>query len=151
LSNYEKKYFDLKKLENFAKELCSKLKIGNIVFLKGELGSGKTTFARYLLSNLYKIKNLKPPNSIKSPSFPLLITYDLYDLEVYHYDLYRIKNNAELVELNIEENLKNSITIVEWPERLIQKINHYKYYLIELKIYNENTRLVETNFDLIND
>ena len=151
MSNYEKKYFDLKKLENFAKELCSKLKNGSIVCLKGELGSGKTTLARHLLSNLYKIKNLKPPNSIKSPSFPILITYDLYDIEVYHYDLYRIKNTEELIELSIEENLKNSITIVEWPELLIQKIIHYKNYLIELKILNENTRLIETNFKIIND
>ena len=68
---------DLKGLENFCEEISPKLKIGDIICLFGELGSGKTTFARYLINSLYKNNKLKKPSSIKSPSFPILLTYEI--------------------------------------------------------------------------
>ena len=70
-----KNYFDLIKLQALAIKLSLELKSGSLILLKGELGAGKTTFARFLINNLYELNNLKAPNSIKSPSFPILLTY----------------------------------------------------------------------------
>ena len=136
-------YFDLESLNILANNFSFKLKKGSIVFLKGELGAGKTTFARMLINNLYEINKLTKPNSIKSPSFPILLTYDLVSFEIFHYDLYRIKNNLELNELNIEEQLNNSITLIEWPELILKNKFKYKYHILDFKIESEKIRKVE--------
>ena len=141
--NQSKNFYNLKDLEIFAKNFIKKLDKGSIICLKGELGAGKTTFARIIINNFFKLKNIKKPNSIKSPSFPILITYDLINLEIFHYDLYRIQSESELDQLSIEENFKNSITIIEWPEILIKKGLKYNYYLIELLIHNDYQRIIK--------
>ena len=146
-----KNYFDLIKLQALAIKLSLELKSGSLILLKGELGAGKTTFARFLINNLYELNNLKAPNSIKSPSFPILLTYDLDSIEIFHYDLYRIKNISELNELNIDENINQSITIIEWPELILERNINYKYHLVELKIQNEFIRLVDLNYKNYND
>lgn len=138
---------DLKGLEKFCERLSYNFKVGNIICLFGELGSGKTSFARYLISSIYKKKKIKPPKSIKSPSFPILITYDLSDFEIYHYDLYRISKSSELIELNIFEELNNSITVIEWPEVILDSLKKYNYYSINLSIVDENIRNVKHNFN----
>ena len=68
---------DLTGLEHFCEELAPNLKVGDIICLFGELGSGKTTFARNLINSIYKRNKLKKPLSIKSPSFPILLTYQV--------------------------------------------------------------------------
>jgi len=146
LINKNKNYFDLNKLQILANQISFDLRKGSVLFLKGELGVGKTTFARFIINKVYEINNLTKPNSIKSPSFPILLTYDLGNLEIFHYDLYRIKNISELSELSIEENIENSITLIEWPELMLDKNINYKYHLIEIKMHNEFTRLVEASF-----
>ena len=73
------------------------------------------------------------------------MTYDLLDIEIFHYDLYRISNLSELNELNIEEGLKNAITIIEWPDILLNSNFNYNFFLIELEIYNENQRIIKIN------
>ena len=111
-----KKKVDLKQIKIVAQKLAQNSNPGDIYLLNGELGSGKTTFTRFFIKSIYK-KNLLPkPNSIKSPSFPILINYQLENYEIYHYDFYRIKHNNEFVELGIFENFINNITIIEWPE-----------------------------------
>ena len=78
-----------------------------------------------MLKNLKKKlrKNLqKKPNLIRSPSFPIMINYTLKDFEIFHYDLYRINNKNEIIELNIHENVKNNVTLIEWPELIIENI-----------------------------
>ena len=138
-----KNFYNLEDLEILAKKLIKELKKGSIVCLKGELGAGKTTFARFIINNIYDLKKIKKPTSIKSPSFPILLTYDLSDVEIFHYDLYRIKTNSELDQLNIEENINNSITLVEWPEIIFEKNFNYMFYFIELIIHNENQRTIK--------
>ena len=138
-----KNYYNLEDLEILAKNFIKELKKGSIVCLKGELGAGKTTFARFIINSFYDLKKIKKPISIKSPSFPILLTYDLSDVEIFHYDLYRIKNNYELDQLNIEENIYNSITLIEWPEIIFEKNFNYNLYLIELIIHNENQRIIK--------
>jgi len=147
LINKNKNFFDLKALEIFAKNISKDLKKGSIICLKGELGAGKTTLAKFIINSLYDAKKIKKPVSIKSPSFPKLLTYDLLDIEIFHYDLYRISNYSELNELNIEENLNNSITIIEWPDILLNKTFNYDFHLIELEIYNESNRIININMN----
>ena len=139
----DKIFFDLVNLYIFANNISTQLKKGSVVFLKGELGAGKTTFARMLINNLYEMKNLSKPYTIKSPTFPILLTYDLDDFEIFHYDLYRISNTSELNELNIEENFNQSITLIEWPDILLNNKISYKYYLLDFKIHSEIIRKVE--------
>ena len=105
-----KNFYNLEDLEILAKNLIKELKKGSIVCLKGELGAGKTTLARFIINSFYDLKKIKKPTSIKSPSFPIMINYTLKNFEVFHYDLYRLKNINELQELNIIENLKKNIT-----------------------------------------
>ena len=101
---------DLTGLEHFCEDVSLRVKVGDIICLFGELGSGKTTFARNLINSIYKRNELEKPLFIKSPSFPILLTYEVNEFEIYHYDLYRISNISELIEINIFEELNNSIT-----------------------------------------
>ena len=138
-----KSFYNLEDLEILAINLIKELKKGSIVCLKGELGAGKTTFARFIINSFYDSKKIKKPISIKSPSFPILLTYALSDVEIFHYDLYRIRTSSELYQLNIEENINNSITLIEWPEIIFKKSFNYTFYLIELIIHNENQRIIK--------
>ena len=112
-----KNFYNLEELEILAKNLIKELKKGSIVCLKGELGAGKTTFARFIINSLYDSKKIKKPTSIQSPSFPILLTYDLSDVEIFHYDLYRIKTNSELDQFILNDGGKTTpiqITVGEY-------------------------------------
>ena len=136
---------DLEGLKSFCKDVSLNLKKGDIICLSGELGSGKTTFARNLINSIFERNKLKKPDSIKSPSFPILITYELNNFEIYHYDLYRISKNSELDEINIFEELNNSITLIEWPDIIMNKLNSYSFYSLNFTIRDENTRTLKHN------
>ena len=137
---------DLKGLEHFCENVSLKIKVGDIICLFGELGSGKTTFARNLINSIYKRNKLEKPVSIKSPSFPILLTYKVNNFEIYHYDLYRISKISELTELNIFEELNNSITLVEWPEIILDTLKNYNYFSVNFDIFDENKRNLKHNF-----
>ena len=136
---------DLKRLESFCENVSLNVKKGDIICLSGELGSGKTTFARNLINSIFERNKLQKPSSIKSPSFPILITYELNNFEIYHYDLYRISKNSELDEINIFEELNNSITLIEWPDIIMNKLNSYSFYSLNFTIRDENTRILKHN------
>ena len=102
-----------------AKELSNYLKGGEIIFLYGEMGVGKTTFVKYLINQFQIKKNLRT-SEVTSPTFNLLNEYDVDDLSIKHYDLFRLKDKSELKNLNVFENNKNVITLIEWPQ-LINK------------------------------
>jgi len=137
---------DLKGLESFCEDVSLNLKVGDIICLFGELGSGKTTFSRYLINSIYKNHKLEKPISIKSPSFPILLTYQVNNFEIYHYDLYRISKSSELIELNIFEELNNSITLVEWPDTILDSLKNYNYFSVNFDILDENKRNLKHNF-----
>ena len=139
---------DLPGLEQFCENLAQNLDHGNILCLFGELGSGKTTFARSVIRSIYKKQNSEAPHSIKSPSFPILITYEVNNIEIYHYDLYRISNTSELFELNIFENLENSITLIEWPEIILKEIKSKKYFSVKFDIIDSFSRKINHNIFL---
>ena len=138
---------DLREIEKLATNLCKDISVGDICLFQGELGAGKTTFVRLLINNLYLLNNLPKPTSITSPTFPILNTYDLNSLQIYHYDLYRIQNLKELEELDFFENLNNNITFIEWPEMLISLPLNKKHYLINLDIISETKRKINISFN----
>ena len=133
----------LKQLEIIAKKLASKSLIGDIYLLSGELGAGKTTFIRFFIYSIFARNLIKKPNSIKSPSFPIMINYHMKNFEVFHYDLYRLNNENEIQELNIIENLKENITLIEWPQMIINSSQIDNYFFINLKITTLNERMLE--------
>ena len=138
---------DLHELEKLATNLCKNISLGDIYLFQGELGAGKTTFIRLLINNLYVLNNLPKPVSITSPTFPILITYELNSTQIYHYDLYRVKNLKELEELDFFENLNNNITFIEWPEILISLPLSKNYYLINLDMVSETKRKINISFN----
>ena len=133
----------LKQLEIIAIKLASKSLIGDIYLLGGELGAGKTTFVRFFIYSIFACNLVKKPNSIKSPSFPIMINYPVKNFEVFHYDLYRLKNENEIQELNIIENLKENITLIEWPQMIIDNLQIDNYFLINLEIINPHERIIK--------
>ena len=138
---------DLRELEKLATNLCKDISAGDIYLFQGELGAGKTTLVRLLINNLYALNNLPKPSSITSPTFPILITYELNSLQIYHYDLYRVKNLKELEELDFFENLNKNITFVEWPEMLISLPLNKKHCLINLDLNTETKRKINITFN----
>jgi len=136
---------DLKGLESFCEDVSLNLKLGDIICLFGELGSGKTTVVRNLINSIYKRNKLEKPISIKSPSFPILLTYEVNSFEIYHYDLYRILKRSDLSEINIFEELNNSITFIEWPEIILDMLKDYNFYSLNLVIADEYTRIIKHN------
>jgi len=146
LQKLSNQIIDLHGLEKLAFNLCNEISVGDIYLLQGELGAGKTTFVRLLVNNLYLLNNLSKPAIITSPTYPILITYEFNSSQIYHYDLYRVKHLKELEELDFFENLKNNITLVEWPEMLISLPFFKKYYLINLDMISETKRKIKINF-----
>ena len=99
------------------------------IFLIGEIGVGKTTFARNFINFLQKREGVKK-TEVLSPTFNLLYEYDIKNLKVMHYDLYRIKKSEELDELGIFKENFDSIKIIEWPELVETKVtNRLEIYL----------------------
>ena len=98
--------------EAFGLRLAAELRAGDVVALFGALGAGKTTLARGILAGLGH------DGEVASPTFPIVIPYETLVLPVWHVDLYRIEDPAELDELALDEALEEGALIVEWPERM---------------------------------
>ena len=105
----------LEHLKQISKKISQKLKNGDCVFLIGEIGVGKTTLTRHLINNIQSQKGLKE-TEVLSPTFNLLYEYEIKDLKIMHYDLYRIKKAEELEHLGIFSENEKTIKIVEWPD-----------------------------------
>ena len=132
-----------KKTEEFARKFLKKIKPGYSIFLYGEIGVGKTTFIRYLINELKKINKLEI-TEVTSPTFNLLSEYQINELKINHYDLFRLKSAEEIRNLDLFEDSKNTITLIEWPQIIEKKPKN----LIELVFeYGEDhkTRFVEIN------
>lgn len=123
-----------------AQRFARKLKVGDIVFLQGELGSGKTTFAKGL-AQAFKINSKR----VNSPTF-VLMNYYKGKLPIYHFDLYRLENLKTLAEQEIghffdEYFYGEGISLIEWPERLGGH-KPEQYYLVQFKHKGEHKRTI---------
>ncbi|MDA9710233.1 tRNA (adenosine(37)-N6)-threonylcarbamoyltransferase complex ATPase subunit type 1 TsaE [Candidatus Pelagibacter sp.] len=103
------------KLEEFAKNLAQNIKKGEIFFLYGEMGVGKTTFVKYFINNL-QLKFDRKITEVTSPTFNIMNEYLLGNFVIKHYDLYRLKSESELKDLNLFENKNDDILLIEWPQ-----------------------------------
>lgn len=126
--------------QTLAHGLGSLLSKRDVVALKGDLGAGKTTFARFLIQSL-----MGSETTVPSPTFTLVQTYESKKQEVWHFDLYRLKNPEEIFELGIEDAFLNGITLIEWPERMKDYLPKTSLILNFELVYDERCILIEGN------
>ena len=110
----------LEDTQNFSKNVSKIISAGDIIFLYGEIGVGKTTFVRFFINHLEnknKIKN----SEVLSPTFNILYDYEVGNIKILHYDLYRLKNYKDISQLGMFETSNDSIKIVEWPDLIESK------------------------------
>ena len=109
-----------KETEELASAFLKKIKPGCFIFLYGEIGVGKTTFIRYLINQFQKLNKLEI-TEVTSPTFNLLNEYQINEFKINHYDLFRLKSTEEIKNLDLFEDNKNTITLVEWPQIIKEK------------------------------
>ncbi len=122
-----------KKTEELANKILKKLKVGDVIFLYGEIGVGKTTFIKYLINGFQKENKLKL-TEVTSPTFNLLNEYQINQIKINHYDLFRLKSVEEIKNLGLFEDNRNLITLIEWPQIIKKKPKN----LIELNFKYED-------------
>ena len=129
-----------KKISNFISKRTDPYPF--LIFLSGELGSGKTTLCKGIL------KGLGHEGIVKSPTYNLVETYEISGFLIFHFDFYQISHPKELSNIGIKEYLDTNkgISIIEWPEKMISLLPNPD---IEIKLNhslnNENERSLEIN------
>ena len=106
--------------KNFSENISKIIEAGDIIFLYGEIGVGKTTFVRFFI-NYLENKNKIKKSDVLSPTFNIVYDYDAGDVKILHYDLYRLKNYNDIAQLGMFETSINHIKIIEWPELIEPK------------------------------
>ena len=109
---------NLRETEKLAQNIAKRIKPKSFISLRGKLGVGKTTLASLIINSLSK-KKIR----VLSPTFSLVNIYDLKDIKVWHYDLFRLSNKKEIFELDFELALLDCV-IVEWPEIITEYLPH---------------------------
>lgn len=128
-------------MKNFASELALNAKKGDVFALKGNLGVGKTTFTQGFISILQN-NELKISEPVTSPTFNLIQVYKtVLGIDVWHCDLYRLKNQAELYDLGLEDAFESAITLIEWPEIAADILPKNTLY-IDIKMNSNGGRVV---------
>ena len=128
--------------KELAKEFTKYLKGGEFVFLYGEMGVGKTTFVKYFINEYQKINNLTQ-SEITSPTFSLLNEYQVKDIRIKHYDLFRINRKEDINNLDIFEKDNKLITLIEWPKLIADK-QDIKFITLRFNYFNDlNDRTVD--------
>jgi len=113
-------FISIKQLQSFAKKVSKKIRVGDSIYLYGDLGSGKTTFARFLINSIQSNNKVKK-DEVLSPTFTLVQYYNIKKISIAHYDLYRIKKKKDLFNLGLFEQEDSYINIIEWPELIENK------------------------------
>ena len=136
-----KNYIFKSKSENdtkeFAKKFASKLKIGDAIVLSGDLGSGKTKFTEGFLS-YFGLED-----DISSPTFTIVNEYNQNNINIYHFDVYRLEDSSEFYAIGGEEYFEKGICIIEWGE-LIEDALPNEYIKIDFSrnLHDENLRFL---------
>jgi len=128
----------LKDLKTLSYKISKKVKIGHTIYLKGNLGTGKTTLSKFIISEIFK-KNKKKSPQVTSPTFNIVQYYPVKNkLIIAHYDLYRLKRKLDLENIGLFELEDKVINIIEWPELIKKKnINRIEISLKHTKLKNE--------------
>ena len=114
------KIINQNQLNKLSINIANKIDLEDCIFLIGEIGVGKTTFARCLINNLQKKNNIEISH-VLSPTFNIVYDYDVKSHKIMHYDLYRLKSEIEIKQLGIFEDPQKTVKIIEWPELI--KVN----------------------------
>ena len=131
---------ELKSLEDtkkFSENICKIINKGDIIFLYGEIGVGKTTFVRNII-NYLESKNKIKNSDVLSPTFNIVYDYNVGNLKILHYDLYRVKNYNDISQLGMFETSDDHIKIIEWPELIKPKPNN------RIDIFFKYSKLIES-------
>ena len=142
-----------KDTKSVAEKFSKLISIGDFILLNGNLGVGKTTFIRHIINSIQKI-NRQKISEVPSPTFNITNEYQIKNILIKHYDLYRVNNKKELNNLGIKENLKKQITFVEWPE-VIKKLKIKNSIILTFKYNNNFTKryltIISKNKKIINE
>ncbi|MDC0947621.1 tRNA (adenosine(37)-N6)-threonylcarbamoyltransferase complex ATPase subunit type 1 TsaE, partial [Candidatus Pelagibacter sp.] len=111
------------KTAELAKNFSNILEKGDVIFLYGEIGVGKTTFIKHLINCLQKKNNLQL-TEVTSPTFNIVNEYDIGNINIKHYDLFRLTSDKELENIGLLENYTEHITFIEWPEKVKMVIDN---------------------------
>lgn len=103
-----------KDTRKIAEDIASKTNKGSVITLNGTLGAGKTFFTECFI-NYFNKKENRTIENVVSPTFNLVKVYNTNNFDIYHFDLYRLKNKEEVFELSIEDAFEN-VALIEWPE-----------------------------------
>ena len=125
--------------ENFAYKLASLIKRHDLILLKGELGSGKTTLARSIINSKYFANDIN--HIVPSPTFNLLQIYEFENRTIGHADLYRVQNKEEIIVLDLQKIVDEGSLIVEWPEIIDSSISA-NILNINFEIHNNSINLL---------
>ncbi len=137
---------DQKTLLEITKKISKLIKQGDNLFLFGELGVGKTTFARNFINQLQNL-NKTHSTEVLSPTFNILNEYQINHFNIKHYDLYRIKQKEELDNLGLFEE-KNAINIIEWPEILKSyNIKNIKFDFSYSENFEKRSLRISSNYN----
>lgn len=109
---------DLAATRTLACALAGVLLPGDIIALSGPLGAGKTTLARFLITARAEAAGVAPPAEVPSPTYTLVQVYELGPCAVWHFDLYRLAQPDDAVELAIDDAFADAVSLIEWPDRL---------------------------------
>jgi tRNA threonylcarbamoyladenosine biosynthesis protein TsaE len=128
---------DLNSLEQFARDMLSFFKKGDIIVLSGDLGAGKTTFIRFFC------KYLGIKEDVTSPTFTIINEYVSSVQTIYHFDFYRLRDIAELKGLNLDDYLfDDGICFMEWGEK-VESVLPLPHYHLNIHIINDHSRKLE--------
>lgn len=128
--------------KNFAKSLASQLKSKDIIVLTGNLGSGKTKFTEGILT-YFGLEN-----EISSPTFTIVNEYNKDDINIYHFDVYRLEDSSEFYEIGGDEYFENGICIIEWGELIEDALpKDYLHITFNKDENDENIRILNIDFN----
>ena len=135
----------IKDTQNFSKSISKIISTGDIIFLYGEIGVGKTTFVRFVINHLESKNGIKN-SEVLSPTFNIVYDYNVGNFKILHYDLYRIKNYNDISQLGMFETSHDHIKIIEWPELIKQKPKNRIDILLKYSKLIESRKVKITGF-----
>ena len=141
--NTKKVIYSLRNISYITDIIYKGLQKTNIILLKGDIGAGKTTLTKYIVSRLGGNHD-----DVTSPTFNLAHRYNIKKSYIWHLDLYRIRSSNELINLGIEDALKNSILIIEWGD-VIEPYFYGTSYLNIFLFFTNNINIRKIEITLI--